>query len=100
MTDSRVTFVFNGLMLRFVDFAREVEIAAPNFEQALQGLLSRHPKLVPVLLDGEGQVRRTHQLFLNGENMERRYYSDPRARSELPIHPGDSVYVLTAIAGG
>ncbi len=93
-------FVFNGLMLRFVDFMKEVEIPAPNFEVALQSLLERYPTLVPVLLDGEGRVRRTHQMFLNGESMERRYYSDAQARSQLPVQPGDSVYVLTAVAGG
>ena len=39
-------------------------------------------------------------MFLNGESMKRCYYSDAQARIELPVQPGDSVYVLTAIAGG
>lgn len=95
-----IKFIFNGLMLRFVDFTKEVEIAAENFEVALQRLLERFPKLAPVLLDGEGNVRRTHQMFLNGESIERRYYRDAQARSELAVQPGDSVYVLTAVAGG
>jgi hypothetical protein len=95
-----VKFIFNGIMLRFVDFTKEVEIAAPNFELALRGLLERFPRLAPVLLDGEGRVRRTHQMFLNGESMAPLYYRDAQARSELAIQPGDSVFVLTAVAGG
>ena len=98
--ENRIKFMFNGLMLRFVEFSKEVEIAAPNFELALRGLLERFPQLARVLLDGEGRVRRTHQMFLNGESMEPRYYRDAQARSELAIQQGDSVYVLTAVAGG
>lgn len=93
-------FIFSGTMLRFVDYAREVEIPEPDFQRALQELLSRNPPLQPVLLDGEGNLRRTHQMFLNGECMDTRYYSDTRARGELAMEPDDSVYILTAIAGG
>jgi sulfur-carrier protein len=95
-----VTFIFSGTMLRFVDFAREVEIPEPNLERALTALLDQRPELRPVLLDGAGNLRRSHQMFLNGESMDPRYYSDARARAELATEPDDSVYFLTAIAGG
>jgi alkylation response protein AidB-like acyl-CoA dehydrogenase len=58
------------------------------------------PRLRPVLLDSAGNLRRSHQMFLNGESMHLRYYSDPRARAALPTEPADSIYFLTAIAGG
>ncbi|MEJ3750696.1 MoaD/ThiS family protein [Actinomycetes bacterium KLBMP 9797] len=93
-------FMFSGPMLRFVDFAKEIEVAEPNLELALQALLAGRPQLKPVLLDGEGNLRRSHQMFLNGENMAANYYRDPRARSEIALGDGDSVYFLTAIAGG
>ena len=93
-------FAFSGTMLRFVDYAKEVEISEPNFQLALETLVSRNPPLQSVLLDGEGNLRRTHQMFLNGESMDARYYSDTQARGELAMQPGDSVYILTAIAGG
>jgi hypothetical protein len=95
-----VKFVFSGTMLRFVDFAREVDIPEPNLERALAALLAQRPGLRPVLLDGAGNVRRSHQMFLNGESMHPRYYSDGLARAALPTEPADSVYFLTAIAGG
>jgi hypothetical protein len=87
-------------MLRFVDYESEVEISEPNFELALSALLTKAPALQNVLLDGEKNLRRTHQMFLNGESMEPRYYSDRQARSTLAMQPNDSVYFLTAIAGG
>ena len=93
-------FMFSGTMLRFVDYEPEVEISEPNFELALNALLAKAPALQNVLLDGEKNLRRTHQMFLNGESMEARYYSDRQARSALPMQPNDSVYFLTAIAGG
>jgi molybdopterin converting factor small subunit len=97
---NRVTFIFNGLMLRFTDFTKEVEIAATNFEAALKDLLDRFPRLVPVLLDGTGRVRRTHQMFRNGEKVESGCYGDEKARSEVEMRSGDEIYVLTAVAGG
>ena len=95
-----ITFIFNGPLLRFVDFTKEIEIAAPNLDVALQRLLERYSQLAPALLDGAGRIRRAHQMFLNGENMDRRYFGDAQARSERAIQPGDSIFVLTAVAGG
>jgi len=95
-----VKFIFSGTMLRFVDFAREVDIPEPNLERALAALLDQRPDLRPVLLDGAGNLRRSHQMFLNGESMHPRYYSDSRARAEVATAADDSVYFLTAIAGG
>lgn len=95
-----MTFVFSGTMLRFVDFARQVEIPEPNLERALAALLAQRPRLRPVLLDSAGNLRRSHQMFLNGESMHPRYYSDPQARAAVATEPADSVYFLTAIAGG
>lgn len=97
---NRITFVFNGVMLRFVDFTKEVEVVATNFELALKGLLERFPRLAPALLDGQGKVRRTHQMFRNGEKVESACYGDEQARSQVPVQQGDSIYVLTAVAGG
>jgi hypothetical protein len=95
-----MTFMFSGPLLRFVDFAKTIEISAPNLELALRELLAQRPQLGPVLLDGEGNLRRSHQMFFNGEAVERNYYSDQEVRSQLVLGPGDSVFFLTAIAGG
>jgi hypothetical protein len=92
--------MFSGTMLRFVGFSKSVEISEPNLDRALDALLEQRPQLRSVLLDGEGNVRRSHQMFFNGEAVDACYYSDPQARSRLAVRPDDSVYFLTAIAGG
>ncbi len=93
-------FMFSGALLRFAGFAKEIEISEPNLELALKALLAQRPTLRPVLLHGEGNLRRSHQMFVNGESVESRYYSDSQARSELALGHEDSVFFLTAIAGG
>lgn len=93
-------FMFSGPMLRFVDFAKEIDIDEPNLELALKALLAQLPQLRPVLLDGQGNLRRSHQMFINGDGAEPRYYHDPQARAELALGSADTVYFLTAIAGG
>jgi hypothetical protein len=93
-------FMFSGPMLRFVNYSQEIEVSEPNFELALKALLARIPDLKAVLLDGEQNLRRTHQMFLNGERLDVRYYSDAQARHGLSLRQDDSIYFLTAIAGG
>ena len=93
-------FVFSGTMLRFVDFSKEVDIAESNLELALKSLLACKPQLKPVLLDREGNIRRSHQMFFNGESMGLHYYRNPQAREDLVVGDEDTVYFLTAIAGG
>ncbi len=95
-----MTFVFSGTMLRFVDYDKEVEIAGQDLQSALDGLLVKKPALSNVLLDGTTQLRRTHQVFLNGESLDPAYYSDETLRRALPVSDHDTVYFLTAIAGG
>jgi hypothetical protein len=93
-------FMFSGALLRFAEFSKEIEIAEPTLGRALTSLLDARPQLRPVLLDGVQNVRRSHQMFLNGESMDRNYYTDQHARDRLALDPADSVFFLTAIAGG
>lgn len=86
-------FHFSGTLLRFVDFQREIPVAAPTVKDGLVGLVQQQPQLRPVLFDGEGNVRATHRLFLNGEQM-------PSGSLESPVAESDRIDILTAIAGG
>lgn len=93
-------FIFAGALLRFAEYSREIDISAPTLELAIKELLETRPLLRAALLDGEQNLRLSHRMFLNGESVDRHYYTDRRAREELALDPGDSVYFLTAIAGG
>lgn len=90
--------VLSGALLRFVDYTKEVDIGASTFADCIRALIARFPQLKPVLLDGDGGVRLTHQLFLNGEQMAREH----RALDGAPVAvaEGDTLFILTAVAGG
>lgn len=93
-------FLFSGSLLRFVDFTKEIEVSESTLGLALDALLRARPQLRSVLLDGEQNIRRSHQIFLNGTPIDPRYHTDEQGRAELALDPDDTVYVLTALAGG
>ncbi|MCG8417664.1 MAG: MoaD/ThiS family protein [Proteobacteria bacterium] len=93
-------FVFSGALLRFVQFEKEVAIDRNTLEDCLRRLMLKFPDLERALLDNQGNIRQTHQMFLNGEAIEKGVYSDASARQAFSVEDDDSVYILTAIAGG
>ena len=86
-------FVLSGNLLRFSKFQKEIDIAAPTVAEGISQLVGTLPQLGPVLLDGAGQLRKVHRLFLN---------QDQLGSAELARAAGanDEVMILTAIAGG
>ncbi|MEO7730739.1 MAG: MoaD/ThiS family protein [Kofleriaceae bacterium] len=88
--------VFSGTLLRFVNYSKEVDLEAANLHECIGQLSTQFPSLKPVLLTGDGRVRDTHQLFLNGEQLA----SQERTNAELPLQGNDTLLILTAIAGG
>jgi predicted phage tail protein len=88
--------VFSGTLLRFVDYSKEVDVEASTVPECIDQLILKFPGLRPVLLDGQSQVRETHQLFLNGEQLERR----PTAPPPGSLGERDTLFIMTAIAGG
>jgi molybdopterin converting factor small subunit len=89
--------VFSGTLLRFVDYMKEVELDAANLGECIDQLGARFSSLRPVLLNGDGHVRSTHQLFLNGEQVDSAVV---RNAAECGVNRGDTLLILTAIAGG
>jgi sulfur-carrier protein len=84
---------FSGLLLRLVDYERTLDIEAPTLGDAVDVAEDQFPMLRTVLRDGEGQLRRTHRIFINGELV-------PSAGLLTPLNDSDDVEFLTAIAGG
>jgi len=82
-----------GIMLRFVEFESEIDIAADTVSGALTALVNRYPGLRGSLVDGEGKVRKAHQLFVDGEQIK-------EAEFDLPVKQAATLVVITAIAGG
>ncbi|MBT2511864.1 MoaD/ThiS family protein [Streptomyces sp. ISL-98] len=80
-------------MLRLVNYERTVQVQADTLGTALEQLEGRHPQIRQVLRDANGQIRRSHQLFLNGERVAIPDLS-------MTLKEADQVEFLTAIAGG
>jgi sulfur-carrier protein len=80
-------------LLRFVNFQKSLQIDAVSIEDALQKLAERYPQAASVLFDDDGQVRKVHQLFLNGQHVD-------SSDIQQPVNASDRLDVLTAIAGG
>lgn len=85
--------ILSGTLLRFVGYEREIEVEAQTVREAIDALEARHEALRRVLRDGNGSVRTSHQLFVNGEQLDRNGL-------ERSVSRGDVLEVLTAIAGG
>lgn len=94
-----MTFVFAGNLLRFVGYSKEIEVEETTLERCFDLLTGRFPALRDVLFDSSGRVRQSHQLFLNGEQLARQDRSDEVAMQQS-LSDLDTVFVLTAIAGG
>lgn len=86
-------FRFSGSLLRFTDYRSTVPVDASTVGEALERLVDELPAMRPVLYDRGGQLRATHRLFLNQEQLGR----DELGRG---IDPGDQIDVLTAVSGG
>ncbi len=86
-------FRFSGVLLRFVNYRKEIELEAETLGIALQKLVQECPRLSSVMDDGRGNVRSAHRLFLGGELIRN---PDPA----MELKNTDSIEVITAIAGG
>lgn len=87
------TIILSGNLRRFADFNGEVTIDAPTVGDSFDALYAQYPELKKVLVDGEGNVRRAHRVFLNDEIIETDGYGQDVDRR-------DTIVVITAVAGG
>lgn len=83
---------FTGPLLRLVSYERTIDVRARDLGEALAQVEVRHPRLQPVLRDGQGQLRRAHRVFVNGDQLS--------VDLTTPLADSDEVEILTAIAGG
>ena len=85
--------VLSGTMLRFANYNRRIEVEAHNVAAAIQSLTDTYPALKRALLDGQGQLRGVHRLFLNSEMLL-------PGEMERPLQADDQLDIITAVAGG
>jgi sulfur-carrier protein len=83
----------NGALLRFTDYRRVINVAAPTIGAALTTLADEYRPLQTVLFDRRGRLRAAHRIFLNGELLA-------PDQLDSPAGEADSVELLLAISGG
>jgi molybdopterin converting factor small subunit len=84
---------FSGALLRFVNFQKSVNLDASTVGEALSAVAARFPQSKAVIYDADGNVRKVHQIFVNGQQL-------PAADIGRSLSANDRMDVLTAIAGG
>jgi hypothetical protein len=83
----------SGALLRFTDYRRVISVDASTVEAGLIELAGEYQQLRKVLFDRGGNVRATHKIFLNGEQLEPDQLASPAGDA-------DRVDLLLAISGG
>jgi hypothetical protein len=82
----------SGILLRYTEYCRVVDCEAATVVDGLDKLCRDYPALRRFLFTGDGTLSRVHQLFLNGEKID-------KTNLNQPVHPEDTLEVLTAVAG-
>jgi len=80
-----------GRNILFSEFAAEGLI---RLESVLRSVKKSHPKIYQSWCDGDGQLRSSLPVFVNGEHM--RY----KEGMETELREGDEVYIVPLITGG
>ena len=83
----------SGVLLRFVGYKKEREVDGQTVREGLTKLSDENPELRSVLFDADGDVRRTHHVYLNGERVS-------KDALDTQVGPRDEIQILTAVAGG
>ena len=71
-----------------------VEVDGSTVGELVKDLTSRFPSMNDHLVDGEGNVQRFVNVYVNDEDI--RYL----AKLDTPVKEGDEVTILPAVAGG
>jgi molybdopterin converting factor small subunit len=88
-----INIELSSFFSRYTDNVLAAPVSGATVRDALKDLTSRFPKLEKLLINPEGNLMQTYDLFINGA----RFY--PRNMS-LPLKDGDKLNVVYVIHGG
>jgi molybdopterin synthase sulfur carrier subunit len=80
-----------GRNILFSEFAEDGPV---RVKPVLQSVKESHPKIYQTWCDGDGQLRGSLPVFVNGEHIR---YKDGM---ETELCDGDEIYIIPLIAGG
>jgi len=79
---------------KLLDNEPEVEVSGATVLEVFKGLQSRYPRFVERLLERDGSIRRSVNIYVNEEDI--RFLQN----QQTTLHDGDEIRIIPAIAGG
>ena len=92
--EATITIFVPGLLRDYSAGAAELELAASNVRDALEGIASHYPSLYRNVCDETGAVRRHVNLFVNSDNIR------DLAGVDSTLAAGDVLTILPSVSGG
>lgn len=79
---------------RLLDNEPAVPVRGQTVNDALRSLASRYPRFVERMLESDGTIRRSVNVYVNEEDI--RFLQN----QQTLLHDGDEIRIIPAIAGG
>ena len=88
------TVRFPAVMKYYVSNQSEFSVSAATVQELIEQIVEQHPAVKFHLLDGEGQLRRHFNIFINGVHIR------DLNEMETPLKEDDKVILMASAAGG
>lgn len=83
----------SGNLLRYVDYQREIPLAAETLALGILELADKYPEARALLLTPDNKLRSIHRVSVNGQLIS-------AGAADRRLAPDDSVLILSPISGG
>ena len=81
------------MFIRYADDKTSVEVNGSTIGECIHDLVRQYPKLARVLLNKDGNLYNTYDVYLNGKSA----YPDEMTK---PVKDGDKLNIMPIIHGG
>ena len=82
-----------SIFSRYSDDKTSIEVKGSTIGECLRDLAQQYPKLAKILLNKDGSLLHTYDVFINGESA----YPDEMNK---PVKDGDKLHIVPIIHGG
>lgn len=83
-----------SLMLFYVNGEKEIELKGASILEVLINLINRYPNIKKQIFDGNNNLRRHINIFINDQNI------NDLGLLETPISENDIIRIIPSISGG
>jgi molybdopterin converting factor small subunit len=83
----------SSIFARYTDNQLSLKLEGNTIGECLNDLVTRYPDLKKMLLDGNGRLRHSYDIYINGES------AYPREMTR-PVKDGDKLNLIMLIQGG